>query len=121
MATKPEIDIILDLLKEVREDQKEHGKELSKQSAYLTSMDADIKEMKPIVSKNTDDIFYHIRRTDLLEQLHKDNQKKIALSEQRIAKLEEPVKAKEWLKKHIIAVSAVITAIISIVAALLKQ
>lgn len=115
------MDILLDLLKEVREDQKEHGKELSKQSAYLEGMDADVKELKSTVSKNTEDIAHHIRRTDILEKLHKDNQAKIAQGERRLDKLEEPGKAIEWLKKHIIAISGVIAAIASILVFLLNK
>lgn len=121
MANKPEIDIILDLLKEVREDQKEHGKELNKQSAYLQTMDADIKEIKPVVAKNTEDIAYHIRRTDLLQDLHIDNQKRIEMSEQRIEKLEVPVKAKEWVKNHLVTISAVVTALASMAAFLIEK
>lgn len=119
--TKSELDLLLDLLKEVREDQKQHGKELSKQSVYLETMDADVKELKTTVSKNTDDIAHHIRRTDILEALHKDNQAKIERSEERLDKLEEPVKAKAWVKAHIVSIISVLTAIASIVALILEQ
>mgnify|MGYP001564770652 FL=1 len=110
------MDIILDLLKEVREDQKEHGKELSKQSAYLENMDIDVKELKANVSRNTEDIAHHIRRTDMLEALHKDNQISIEQGAKRISKLEEPGKAIAWFKKHLVVVTGVIAAIASILA-----
>jgi phage terminase large subunit-like protein len=112
--------ILLDLLKEVREDQKSHGKELAKQSAYLEDVDSNVKDLKVTVAKNTDDIFHHIRRTDLLEALHKDNQKKIEQTEMRVSALEEPVKAKEWLKKHIVAISGVVAAIATVLAFILR-
>lgn len=115
------LEILIDLLKEVREDQKQHSKELAKQSAYLEGMDVDVKELKVTVSKNTEDISYHIMRTDLLEELHKDNQARIAQGERRIEKLEEPGKSLTWLKKNIIAVSTVVAAIASILAFLLKK
>lgn len=113
---KTETELLLELLREVREEQKQHGKELVKQSTYLEGMDSDIKELKPVVQKNTEDISHHIRRTDLLEDLHRDNQKRIELSELRLQKLEEPVKAKAWLKKHIVAITGVIAAMTSILA-----
>lgn len=116
-----ELKIILDLLKEVRDDQKKHGTELAKQSACLENMDADFKELKATVRENTDDIAHHIKRTDILEALHKDNQKKIDLNEERLDKLEEPIKAKEWIKKYMITISAVITALVSIAALVLEH
>ena len=75
--------MIYDLLKEVREDQKKQGDELQEQSKCLLIVQGDLK--------------YHIRRTDILEDLHKDNQKKIELSEKRIDKLEAPNKASKYL------------------------
>lgn len=119
--SKDNMDILLDLLKEVREDQKAHGKELSKQSAYLENMDTDVRELKSSVSKNTEDIAHHIRRTDILEKLHLDNQAKIAQGEIRINKLEEPGKAISWLKKHLIAITGVIATIVSILAFFLNK
>mgnify|MGYP001607412613 CR=1 FL=1 len=115
------MDILLSLLKEVREDQKQHGQELAKQSAYLEGMDSDVKGLKDTVSRNTNDISYHIKRTDILEQLHKDNQARINQGEQRLDKLEEPGKAIAWLKKHIITLSGVVAAIVSILAFFLNK
>jgi len=75
--------MIYDLLKEVREDQKKQGDELKEQSKCLINVQSDLK--------------YHIKRTDMLEDLHKDNQKKIELSEKRIDLLEEPNKVSKYL------------------------
>lgn len=119
--TKSELDLLLGLLKEVREDQKQHGKELSKQSVYLETMDADVKELKNTVGRNTEDIAEHIRRTDLLEKLHRDNQFKIESSEKRLDKLEEPKKAMAWVKAHLISLLAILASIATIVANILKS
>ena len=70
-----EQDIILRLLQEVREDQREHSKELAKQSVSLLKLET-------TVDKNTEDLKYHIRRTDILEDLHRDNQRKIEINEE---------------------------------------
>lgn len=120
--------IILDLLKEVREDQKKHGTELAKQSVYLEKMESDVSELKATVSRNTDDIAHHIRRTDLLQEMHNDNQAaikknaaEIAASVARLDKLEEPVKAKAWIKTHLVTISAVVTALASVAAFLIEK
>lgn len=47
------------------------------------------------------DIKHHIRRTDLLEELHKDNERRIVI-------LEEPAKAKQYLFEFVLNVSKTI-------------
>ena len=96
--------MIYDLLKEVRENQKKHGEELQEQSKCLVSVQHDLK--------------YHIKRTDLLEDLHKDNQSKIEQGQKRLDKLEEPGKVSQYLSKKwkfwtigIVLVSSAITLI----------
>jgi gas vesicle protein len=123
-----DLKIVFELLKEVREDQKKHGIELAKQSTLLDNVEGDLKELKTTVSRNTDDIAHHIRRTDLLQELHKDNENAIAKNAEqieesaaRLDKLEEPVKAKEWVKNNIITISAVVTALASIAAFLFEK
>ena len=123
MADKDDQKILFDLLKEVREDQKEHGKELAKQSAYLVSMDSDVKELKETVFVNTKDIAHHISRTDGLQTLHEDNKKRIDQADQmitmvqsRIDKLEEPKKALAWVKAHLVTIASILTAILSLAA-----
>ncbi len=123
-----DLKIVFELLKEVREDQKKHGIELAKQTADLDNLKQDVGELKATVNRNTDDIAHHIRRTDLLQEMHKDNQEaiqentaKIELGEARLDKLEEPVKAKEWVKSHIVTISAVVTALASVAAFLIEK
>ena len=113
--------MLFELLTEVREDQKEQGKLLAKQSVYLENMDSDVKELKQTVSRNTEDIAHHIKRTDLLQDLHRDNQAKIEKSEERLNALEEPVKAKEWIKKHMVTITSVLAAIVSVAALILDH
>lgn len=112
--------IIYDLLKEVRADQKRHSEELAKQSSYLDKMDRDLERLKDVTEKNTKDIEEHIRRTDLLEDLHKLNEGKIELNNQRLAILEEPVKAKAWIKKNLLSLSSTAAALSAIAALIAK-
>ena len=127
-------DLLLELLKEVREDQKDHGKTLSKQSeelvrqsACLDSVQKDMKEVKVDLSKNTADVAEHVRRSNLLEDLHKDNEKRLMKLEdeskkkdERLEKLEAPEKAKAWLKKNYLAAGSIIISILSIITMLAK-
>jgi glutamate synthase domain-containing protein 1 len=107
--------LIYDLLKEMREDQKqqgekqsEQGEELVKQRVCLDNVRKDIKKIQEDVAENKEDWRTHMKRTDVLEQLHKDNQKRIEELEvqskkkdERIRKLERPVIAKAWLKENV--------------------
>lgn len=123
-----DLKIVFELLKEVREDQKKHGIELAKQTADLDNLKEDVGELKVTVTRNTDDVAHHIRRTDMLQELHKDNEaaikdntEKIEQGEARLNKLEEPVKAKEWFKSHIVTISAIVTALASVAAFLIEK
>lgn len=86
----------------MREGQKEQSKDLA--------------QMKVDIAENRKDINHHIERTDQLQTLNVDNKKRIDLAEARIAVLEEPVKAKAWIKKNILSLASLITAISSLVA-----
>jgi len=132
---------IYDLLKEVRDDQKEHNKEaqetreaLVKQGVSIENIKSDISEMKVVASRNTDNIEEHMQRTyqvevgqekmfTELERLHVDNLKRIEELQlayvnvkERVNKLEEPQKAKAWLKKNYLAIASILTATGSLVA-----
>ena len=118
---KVDLKIIFDLLKEVREDQKTQGQELAKQGAHIENMASDVNELKSSVSKNTEDIAHHIKRTDLLQALHDENQKKVDDHQARLDELEGPIKAKEWIKKHLVTISAIVTALASVAAFLIEK
>ena len=107
--------IIYDLLKEMREDQKhqgkkqvEQGEELVKQRVCLDNVQGNIKKIHQDVAENKEDWRTHMKRTDVLEQLHQDNQRRIdelevksKKKDERISKLEKPAIAKAWLKENL--------------------
>lgn len=71
-----------------------------------------IDDLKESTEKRLDSIDFnlaeHMRRTDVLEKLHMDNQK-------RIESLEEPKRALSFLKKIVIYVATFSAGIVSIV------
>ncbi len=75
--------IVYDLLKEIRQEQKEQRIEQKEQNKQLVKLSA-------IIEKNTDDIKDHIKRTEILESIYQKH-------EEKIIKLEEPQKFKKWL------------------------
>jgi hypothetical protein len=77
--------MIYDLLQELRKEFSDHREEAVKQSKDIAEIKADLK--------------YHIKRTDLLEDLHKDNAAQIKTNNKRLEMLEEPKKAKKYLLK----------------------
>lgn len=86
-------EIILDLLKEVRMEQKDHSKSLN--------------NMEKDICRNADDLKDHMKRTDILEKLHKDNQ-------DRIRVLEKPSIARMYIVKSFLVIGSVASAIIVI-------
>tara|TARA_Y100001936_G_C15797268_1_gene519608 strand:+ start:66 stop:380 length:315 start_codon:yes stop_codon:yes gene_type:complete len=95
-------EVILETLKEIKEDAKEL-------SSKVTSIDKTL-------DRNTRSLEEHMRRTDVLEKLHKDNEK-------RIQDLEEPKKLLKSMKGTLLSfgksASAVIT-ITGLIAMLIK-
>ena len=73
---------------------------------------ARIEDLKESTEKRLDSIdnnlAQHMRRTDILEKLHMDNQT-------RIESLEEPKKALKFLKEVVIYVAAISASIISVI------
>lgn len=86
--------LMLDLLKEVRVDQKKQGEEQTKQGVCLNILQKDCSEMKTTIAKNTANLAEHMSRTVRLEEKDEDKQ-------ERLEKLEEGPKAKAWFKKNI--------------------
>ena len=86
-----------DFRKEVRTSHKETGERLSK--------------IETTTEVQTTQIAEHMRRTDLLENLHKDNEKRIVV-------LEEPAKTFSTLKKWLLGVAVIAGAIVTISKAL---
>ena len=123
-------ELLLELLKEVRDDTKGNGEKLSKQgeelarqSTCLESLEEDMKEVRTDLSKNTADVAEHVRRSNLLEVLHMDNQKRIETLEtdvkkkdDRIKKLERPEIAKAWVRenlKWLLTISGLTTSLVT--------
>jgi hypothetical protein len=92
--------IMYDLLKEVRNDQKRQHLESVAQGKCLVEIKGDLK--------------YHIKRTDILEDLHNDNQAGITKNSERIQKLELPGKSRAYLAKWWKAITSVIIVAIAI-------
>ena len=126
--------IILDLLQELKNDQKEHGKitqsqagELVRLTVCLENLELDTGDIKKDISEIKTDVAYHIHRTDILEQLHLDNQKRIEKLEKeahdeqaRLQKLEEPGKAKAWLRENYLTTTGIVIAGLTVASMLLR-
>jgi predicted transcriptional regulator len=84
---------LYDLVKEIREEQKE-------QSKTMSQLEVSFVRMESLVETNTEDLKYHIKRTDILEDLHKDNAK-------RIEKLEAPISVRDLTKISITVISGI--------------
>lgn len=96
---------LFELMQEIREEQKEQGK-------TLTKLEVTFAKMEGSVEKNTEDLEYHIKRTDILEELHRDNAK-------RIERLEQPLSVSELLKKTV-TIAAGIGVIASLIYTIMK-
>ena len=105
------LDLIYDLLKadreeaatfrkEVRESHKETGERLTKIEALDEVQNQQLAE--------------HMRRTEVLENLHMSNEGKIGANTGRIEKLEEPGKALSLVKKWFLGAGAVAGAAVAI-------
>jgi predicted ribonuclease toxin of YeeF-YezG toxin-antitoxin module len=92
-------EIIYDLVKEVREEQKD--------------IRADISHIKQVLTLNTSSLQEHMRRTDVLEKLYYSQT-------ERIDSLEEPRKLRELLFKRYVKVAAFLTTTLTLAAAIAK-
>jgi len=112
------LDMIYDLLKsgreedtsfrkEVRASHKETGEKLTKIETSTTERLTKIEATNEIQNAQLAD---HMRRTDLLEDLHKDNEKRIIV-------LEEPVKLRRSIREKLIIAGKVAGALVAIAGA----
>jgi hypothetical protein len=97
-------DMIYDLLKTERKEANEFRKEVRESHGDITERLMKIELLDEEQNKHLSE---HIRRTNLLEDLHKDNAV-------RIAKLEEPIKVMGTLKRWLIGIGAIGGAIVGI-------
>lgn len=93
-----------DFRKEVRESHKSTGEKLNKIQTDTSERLSSIEATNTIQNQQLDE---HMRRTDMLETLHKDN-------EERIIVLEEPGKVRSKLKKWILGLGACAAALVAI-------
>lgn len=115
--------MIYDLLKEVRDEQRDQGK-------CLTRMEVDIK-------RNTEDLIDHMEQTKTVKDLHAQNEKRIEYNEMflygdkvkdkedhgivgRVEDLEAPAKAKAYLRKKYMVWAGVISVTVGIAVGLGK-
>lgn len=133
-----ESQILYDMIKEIRQEQRDankvytdHQEQMGKFATNMYHMQGDVAEIKRDVKRNADNLEAHMRRTDVLEKLHEDNQGRIQRLESfkdtqieaitgRLNKLEEPVKAKKWLTTNYLTVTSMFFALLSIVALILQ-
>ena len=104
---------IYNLLKEVREDQVEHGKQLVRTNVCLEKMEVNVQE-------NTTNLKEHMRRTAILEEKQGQAETIIKDHSQRIEVLEEPVKVKKYLQKKYLTWAGIISAGLGIIALVAK-
>ena len=93
-----------DFRKEVRASHKETGEKLSKLSTETSERLTKIEATNTVQNQQLDE---HMRRTDILEDLHRDNL-------QRIVVLEEPAKLRKSLREKIIIAGKVAGALVAI-------
>lgn len=105
------IDLIYDLLREHRADTAEFQREV--RDSHKKS-DERLAKLEAQGEVQNQQLAEHMRRTEVLEDLHMSNEAKIGVNRQRIEKLEEPKKALSLLKKWIIGTGAVSGALVAI-------
>lgn len=109
------LDLIYDLLKSDREDAAEFRKEVreshKKTDDRLQKIETETSErltkIEALDEVQNQQLAEHIRRTNILEDLHKDNEK-------RIVKLEEPAKIKKTIKEYLITSGKVAGALVAV-------
>lgn len=109
------IDLIYDLLKQDRSEAADFRKEVrdshNRTDEKLTKIETETSERLSKIEGTTqvhnEQLAEHMRRTDILESLHRDN-------EARIIKLEEPGKFRAYMRKHIIIIGKIAGALMAI-------
>lgn len=99
------LDLVYDLIKENRQELNDFRKEVKEDNQLSCERLSNIEQNSAMQNQH---LAEHMRRTNILEQLHKDNSS-------RIEKLEKPKIVLATLKKWFIAIGAIAGAIIAIV------
>ena len=101
--------IMYDLVKEIREDNKEMLKE-------QVATRVELARMAEILDKNTDSLILHEKRSDNLESLYKIEKARVDELESKVSKLEEPVKFRQMLVVKIAALATFVTTVVGAIA-----
>lgn len=127
MVKKAQEDLMFELVKEVREDQKqmhkdvvehtitfrEHVKQDEKIYSELSEMRTHLGEINIVMEKNTQSLIQHIEGVIALKNLHIQNA-------DRIAKLEEPNRVKEFLRSKVLFWTSLLAGVATCAAAIIK-
>ncbi|HLD91715.1 MAG TPA: hypothetical protein VI911_12010 [Patescibacteria group bacterium] len=109
--------VLYDLLKEVRDEQRRHGDELSYQSAALNFIREEVKV-------NTVDLKEHkegvIQNREALRILKEDFEKSKKEIDSEIDKLKEPDKFKSWMYGKYVKIAGIITVTTGVIAGIFK-
>lgn len=105
-------DLIYDLLKAEREESSDFRKEVRESHRETAERLAKLEAQSEVQNQN---LAEHMRRTDILEDLHLSNEAKIGVISGRVDSLEEPKKALKLIIKWIVSVGAVSTALVAII------
>lgn len=103
--SEKKLDLIYDLIKENRKEVGDFRKEVKEDNEAIQERLSDIEKLDIVQNHQ---LAEHIRRTNLLEQLHRDNATRIEL-------LEEPKKVRATIIKWVIGVGAIGSAIVGAV------
>lgn len=106
MSDSSKLDMLYDMVKDLRDDHKESKEEIALIKANLMTMSFTLQ-------KNTDSLDEHIEGVNTLRMLHEQNA-------ERIERLEEPKKVKELIVKKVMWYSALITSVAGATAAIMK-
>lgn len=105
------IDLIYDLLREHKADTAEFQKEVRESHKKSDERLAKLEAQGEVQNQQ---LAEHMRRTEVLEDLHMSNEAKIGVNRERIDKLEAPGKALSLVKKWIIGTGAIAGALAAI-------
>lgn len=105
------LDLIYDLLKADREEASDFRREVRESHKDTGNRLTKLEAQGEVQNQQLAD---HMRRTEILEDLHVSNEGKIGVNSTRIEKLEEPAKVMSVLKKWLIGAGAIAAAIVGI-------
>lgn len=106
-----DIKVLYDLLKEMREDQKEHGKELAAQSNMLIAIQKDVEV-------NTKDLTEHkegvIQNRKGLREVREEIGEIRETYDKKIIELEQPKKFQGWLYNKYVKILTITSIVVGI-------